>query len=169
MLDLLKGRPPKDVLIDLDADNSPIDELIQSIRTRQFHSRIIVLSSRPSQFEAGKVKNWGANGYIHKFYTSQQLVLSIRLVLSGVDFFPQFKEDIIEKEKSWDALCTQHHITQREKEILLLLNKGMTNKEIATSLFLSVLTIETHRKHIMQKLQLKSPTALFKTLQETGL
>lgn len=169
LLEAMKNSLPQGVLIDMDSPETPLDALIQTIRTRMLLSRIILLSSYPTTLEVAKAKKWGANGFVPKSFTRDQLLQSICLVLSGIDFFPHFQQQLAEQEFIWDAICHNHHITQREKEILLLINNGLTNKEIAARLYLSILTVETHRKHIMQKLQLSSPTALLKFLMENGL
>jgi two-component system, NarL family, nitrate/nitrite response regulator NarL len=63
----------------------------------------------------------------------------------------------------------QFKLTAREKEIIELLKDGATNKQIADQLFLSIYTVETHRKNLMRKLKLSSPAALMKFILEQGL
>jgi len=63
----------------------------------------------------------------------------------------------------------EFNLTRRETEILQLINQQLTNQQIAAHLYLSIYTVETHRKNIMQKLQLKSPAALTRFLLEKGL
>jgi DNA-binding NarL/FixJ family response regulator len=71
--------------------------------------------------------------------------------------------------KKMDIFLRKYNLTKREKEILLYLKQTYTNQQIADKLFLSVYTVETHRKNIMQKLQLSSPAALVKFLVEFNI
>ena len=68
--------------------------------------------------------------------------------------------------------CTDsiaHNLTKRELEIMSLIKNGFTNQQIADKLFLSIYTIETHRKNIMHKLFLNTPAALMKFIIENNL
>ena len=66
-------------------------------------------------------------------------------------------------------VTTYQELTKREKEILSLVAKGYSNKEIAEMLFLSVKTIETHRSHIVEKLQLRTRSELVNYAIKKGL
>ena len=63
----------------------------------------------------------------------------------------------------------QFNLTKREKELIQHIKKGLTNQDIADTLHLSVYTVETHRKNIMQKLKLNSPGALMKFIIENQI
>ena len=65
-----------------------------------------------------------------------------------------------------DVFLRKYNLTKREKEILFYLRETHTNQQIADKLHLSIYTVETHRKNIMQKLQLSSPAALVKFMIE---
>ncbi|MFX8840799.1 LuxR C-terminal-related transcriptional regulator, partial [Acinetobacter baumannii] len=71
--------------------------------------------------------------------------------------------------KKLDAFLRKYDLTKREKEILLYLKQTYTNQQIAEKLHLSIYTVETHRKNIMQKLKLNSPAALVKFMIEFNL
>lgn len=169
LLETMQRAHPDGVMIDIDEPETDIPSLIASIRQRQPLSRIIVLSDHASAYQVEQAKKWGASGYVLKSYTKEQLLQSMHLILSGINFFPHLNNTPLELHQAWDAICKTYQITPREKEILQLLKNGLTNKEIAATLFLSVLTVETHRKHIMQKMQLNSTTALIKFFIENGL
>jgi DNA-binding NarL/FixJ family response regulator len=68
-----------------------------------------------------------------------------------------------------DKFLAQFNLTKRERELIQLIKNGMTNQEIAQNLHLSVYTVETHRKNIMQKLKLNSPGALMKFIIENQI
>lgn len=68
-----------------------------------------------------------------------------------------------------DDFLKQFNLTKRESEILLLIKANNTNQQIADKLFLSVYTVETHRKNIMQKLGLKNPSALIKFILQNNI
>ena len=68
-----------------------------------------------------------------------------------------------------DNFLKQFNLTKREAEIIQLLKGGCTNQQLADKLFLSIFTIETHRKNIMQKLGLKTPAALMKFILQNNL
>ena len=68
-----------------------------------------------------------------------------------------------------DRFLKQFNITNREKEVLQHIKAGLTNQQIAEELFLSVYTVETHRKNIMHKLQLNTPALLMKFIIENHL
>lgn len=68
-----------------------------------------------------------------------------------------------------DSFLKQFNLTKRETEMIELLKEGLTNQQIAGALFLSIYTVETHRKNIMQKLNLKTPASLMKFIMEHNL
>jgi DNA-binding NarL/FixJ family response regulator len=123
--------------------------------------KVVILSTYSEGHLVQKAKQYGCKGYIVKTAETVELMDGIRRVYQGQDYFlkpvadePSMTED--------EAIVKQYKLTRRELEILELLRKEMTNKEISETLFLSVYTIETHRKNIMQKLGLKTPAALIR-------
>ena len=68
-----------------------------------------------------------------------------------------------------DNFLKQYNLTKREAGIIQLLKEGYTNQQLADKLFLSIFTVETHRKNIMQKLGLKNPSALMKFILQNNL
>ena len=103
--------------------------------------------------------NAGAKGYLLKDSAEVDLVRAIQAVMRGTPFFsPEIAKTMLEDymrflqqrnlQDSYDLL------TEREKEVLQLLAEGKSNKEVATILDISVYTVDTHRMHLMQKLNL---------------
>jgi DNA-binding NarL/FixJ family response regulator len=116
----------------------------------------------------------GADGYVLKDATQDELLMAIRSVLEGKSYLsPGASEKVIEgylesrktlkTSTSWDTL------TPREREILKLIAEGYKNKEIADYLFVSVKTVEKHRANLMKKLDLHTTSALTAFAIEKGL
>jgi two-component system nitrate/nitrite response regulator NarL len=104
----------------------------------------------------------GAKGYVTKDVKQDELIKAIHAVVKGNNYF---SDNISIDFKQWQK-DTEHkseiQITKREKEILKLIVKGRTTKEIADELHLSKFTVDTHRKNIHKKLHIKSNTGLVK-------
>ena len=138
---------------------------------KQTHSsiKLIILSTYNEDHLVDKAKQVGINGYLLKNSSKEDLLQTIRLVINNQSAFPYLepkKENIFDKE---DTFLKQFNLTKRETEIILLLKNNLTNQQIADQLFLSIYTVETHRKNIMQKLGLKTPVALMKFIIEKNL
>jgi DNA-binding NarL/FixJ family response regulator len=131
--------------------------------------KIIVLSTYDDQHLIEKAKKLGVNGYLLKTTSRDELLQTIRLVYSGQACFPYRQPALRNEFDKQDTFLKQFNFTKREIEILLHLKNNDTNQQIADQLFLSIYTIETHRKNIMHKLGLNNPGALMKFLIEKDI
>jgi two-component system, NarL family, response regulator NreC len=124
-------------------------------------SAIVFLSMHSDEGYVLKALKSGAKGYLLKDSAEHDLINAVKTVSEGKAFFsPAISKMLVEDyvrqmheqkiEDSYDLLTT------REREVLQLLAEGRSNKEVATVLDLSLHTVETHRSHIMQKLNLHS-------------
>ena len=113
----------------------------------------------------------GGNGYLLKNMEREELINAIDEVMNGRIFLSKAaNQKILEQFHSLkDALKNKPVLTRREKEILKLLYEGLTGPQIAEKLFLSPLTVETHRKNLMQKLNVNSVQQLLKVAGENKL
>ncbi len=120
---------------------------------------VIILSMHSDEDYLLSALNAGAKGYLLKDSAEVDLVRAIQAVKNGTPFFsPEIAKTMLEDymrflqqrnlQDSYDLL------TEREKEVLQLLAEGKSNKEVATILDVSVYTVDTHRTHLMQKLNL---------------
>jgi DNA-binding NarL/FixJ family response regulator len=126
-----------------------------------------MISAYSDEKVVDQAKKAGADGYILKNSSKDELMKAIIDVVSGNTHFDlQNEPNQDDAFKKMDIFLRKYNLTKREKEILLYLKQTYTNQQIADKLFLSVYTVETHRKNIMQKLQLSSPAALVKFLVE---
>jgi DNA-binding NarL/FixJ family response regulator len=169
LLDILEKTIPDLILLDI---NMPVLNGLDAARyIKQTHSsiKLIILSTYNEDHLIDKAKQVGVNGYLLKNSSKEDLLQTIRLVMNNQSAFPYLepkKENNFDKE---DTFLKQFNLTKRETEIILLLKNNLTNQQIADQLFLSIYTVETHRKNIMQKLGLKTPVALMKFIIEKNL
>jgi DNA-binding NarL/FixJ family response regulator len=120
---------------------------------------VIILSMHSDEDYLLSALNAGAKAYLLKESAEDDLLRAIQAVTRGMPFFsPEIArtmlEDYIRFLQQRNLQDSYELLTEREKEVLQLLAEGKSNKEVATILNLSVYTIDTHRTHLMQKLNL---------------
>jgi two-component system response regulator NreC len=116
----------------------------------------------------------GASGYILKSAPHEELLTAIRSVAAGNAYlYPtatkRLMNEYIERLKNGENTDSYDTLSEREKEILALIAKGFSNKEIAEQLIISVKTVESHKSNVMEKLGLKTRPELVKFAVKKGL
>jgi two-component system response regulator NreC len=165
---------PDLILMDLSMPKMNGIEAIREIGRRIPETRILALTVHKTEEFILEVLQAGADGYIPKDASSNELMMAIRSVLMGKRYLcPSVSKVVIEgylesrrtpeSSTPWDTL------TKREREILKLIAEGHKNKEIADYLCISVKTVEKHRANLMKKLDLHSAAALTAYAMERGL
>ena len=123
------------------------------------HVNTLIISSDNNHQSIRKSLKIGIKGYITKECSREEIILAIRSTAKGEKFFCHKILDVImEKESPSGQACEPTILTVRELEILELLAKGFSTQRAADKLNLSPHTIHTHRKSIIKKLGIKSPT-----------
>lgn len=123
------------------------------------HVNTLIISSDNNQQTIRQSLKIGAKGYITKECSREEIVLAIRSTAKGEKFFCHKILDVImDKESEKAQACEPTILTTRELEVLELLAKGFSTQRAADKLSLSPHTIHTHRKSIIRKLAIKSPT-----------
>ncbi len=135
-----------------------IDAAEQVLRTRP-ETKIILLSMYADEEFLTRALTVGVKGYLLKDSAEFDLVRAVRAVAVGKSFFSPaiaqaLAEDYVRQLQSKGLQDSYELLTYREKEIIQLLAEGKSNKEVATVLDVSPYTVETHRMHLMQKLNL---------------
>lgn len=167
----LNDMQPDIILLDISLPDIDGLELCSMIRKNNSLSKIIGLTSTN---EAGIITQFlsrGGNGYLLKNMEREELLHAIDVVMNGGIFLSTAaNQKILEQYNSVShALQNTPILTRREKEILQLLYDGLNGPQIAERLFLSTYTIESHRKNLMQKLNVNSTQQLLKTARERKL
>lgn len=138
--------------------------------------KVLILTIHENEEYVWQVIRAGANGYVLKNADRADLRSAVRAVFEGHRFFSPSVSDLIvnEFERRADddgapATKWRGPLTKRETEVLRFVAQGMTNKEIAERLLLSVRTINTHRTNFMRKLDLHDTAGVVKYAIQTGL
>jgi two-component system, NarL family, response regulator NreC len=136
-------------------------EATRRIVEKQPETGVVILSMHYDESYVLRSLKAGARAYLLKDALKSELIAAIRAVAEGRSFFSPkvsriLQEDYVEALSRKDADDSYELLTDREREILQLVAEGKTNKEIATILNVSLYTVDTHRTHILQKLNLHS-------------
>lgn len=126
---------------------------------------VVILSMYSDESYLTRALAAGAKGYLLKHSADVDLHRAVEVVAEGKPFFSPaiantLLEDYMRKLQQHGLQDSYDLLTDREKEVLQLLAEGKSNKEVASALNLSPATVETHRTHIMQKLDLHSAVDL---------
>lgn len=126
---------------------------------------IVILSMHSDESYVMRALHAGARAYLLKDSAASELLAAIDAVSRGKSFFSSaisrlLAEDYVRVLRQKGAVDSFELLTTREREILQLLAEGKTNKEVASELNISPYTVETHRSHILEKLNLHNPVEL---------
>lgn len=169
LLELMKKNTYDIILLDVNMPGMTGLDAIATIKHSHPDVKIIMLSTYNEKHLIKKAKELGADGYLIKNVNKNELVLAIHQVYEGKHFFTDEQVEVNNTFNNDDAFLVQYSLTKKEKELLQLIKQGYTNKQMADTLFLSIYTIETHRKNIMQKLKLKNPADLMRFIVSNNL
>ena len=123
--------------------------------------KVLVLSMQDDPRYVREAFAAGASGYVLKEAADAELVAAVREVASGGNYVhPVLGARLVAAEAEARAREDADPLSEREREVMRLLALGHTNQEIAKQLYISVRTAETHRAHIMRKLQLETRAEL---------
>ena len=165
---------PHLVLMDLSMPGMNGIEAMQDIKRRYPKTRILVLTIHKTDEYIHESLRAGADGYILKDATHDELRVAIRSVLSGKTYLsPDISGKVIHaylgSGKADNIANTWDTLTHREREVLKLVAEGHPNKYIADYLCLSIKTVEKHRSNLMKKLDLHNASTLTSYAIEKGL
>jgi len=149
-------------------------EAAERINTAMPHTAIVILSMHSDEGYVLRALKVGAKGYLLKDSAEGDLIEAIKAVHQGKTFFsPEISrmlmEDHIHETRIRGAEDGYHLLTSREREILLLLAERKSNTEIAAGLNLSLHAMETHRRNLLDKLNLRSLAELILYAVRKGL
>jgi two-component system, NarL family, response regulator NreC len=162
-----KGLDTDILLLDVYLPDMPEEEVVQKIRSAYPDLRIVYLTLLRGTRYVHKLTKYNIQGYILKNASLDELLSALRSVHEGGRYFSKdihigdrdedFRNTITIEDRQIDEI-----LSRRELEVLRLICKEFSNAEIAEKLFLSVSTVETHRKNLIAKLGVNNTVGLVK-------
>ena len=163
---------PVDVIL-LDINLPDIDglKLCELIREKNKTVKILGLTYVNEAGIITQLIKKGANGYLLKNMEREELIEAINQVMDGMIYLSKAANDKILQQLQGHGLSQKNIpvLTRREKEILQMLSEGLTSNEIASRLFLSNYTVDTHRKNMLQKFNVHNTQSLLNVVKELGI
>ncbi|HEX9067309.1 MAG TPA: response regulator transcription factor [Ktedonobacterales bacterium] len=165
---------PDLVLMDITMPGCNGIEATRQIHQRHPEVRVLALTMHEHEEYLFQTLRAGAAGYILKEAADSELINAIRMVCGGQVYLspsiqPLIVGDYLHRVRTGEERDTYSLLTEREREILKLVAEGNTNNQIAEQLIISPKTVDTHRTHIMDKLNLHNRAELVKYAMRRGL
>lgn len=157
---LLEKIPVDIILLDFRMPGFSGIQTLEKLQTVAPKARAIILSSFECDEEIYAAVKAGAQGYLHKDAPAEEIVRAIRSVRGGQQAFPRRITERLSSDQMTAGL------SHRERQVLELVAKGLTNKEVANTLQISQFTVRNHMNHVTQKLDVSDRTeAIFIAIQ----
>jgi len=188
-LKMIADNIPDVILLDIDMPVMDGIRVLEEIRKNYEDLKVVMISNHSEGWLIKKSITKGANGYLTKFADSSELVESIYTVMDNKKYFCKTSLQFIQalggklegeeadvsingtgSEYDHNSFSARYQrLTKREKQILDLLLNDHSSKDISEILYLSIRTVETHRKNIFKKMESKSTVFMIKEAIESGM
>lgn len=174
ILEILESRSAHLVIMDIDMGELSGIDLTEEIIQKYPDLKVLALSMHGEKNYIVKMLEAGAKGYILKNAGKEEMLNAIHTVANGNTYLSsqvssKLIEHIINPEKTKKQNLGDIPITDREIEVLRLIVEEYSNSEIAEKLFISVRTVDTHRRNLLEKLGVKNTAGLVKYALQKGL
>ena len=155
-LEMIQKVRPDVLLLDLSLPDKSGFEVLNEMRVSDTAPLVVVLTWHTEPSYAARAIAAGAHGYVNKSVTPEDLLAAIRAVSRGEQVIPAGVEQILANGEGHPASA----LTAREQQVMEMLARGLTNREIAEHLQISIKTVDTHRGHVLKKLGLRNNSEL---------
>ncbi|ANH82045.1 DNA-binding response regulator [Niabella ginsenosidivorans] len=169
IIECLQEQPVDLVLLDIILPDANGIELCKEIKKIAPETIILGLSNQAERSIILQMMQNGASGYLLKNASAAELLRCIAEVQEGKTAFSDEVKEIMARPSHHDLEAAIPSLTKREKQILKMIANGDTSQQIAATLFLSTLTVETHRRNLLHKLKAKNVAGLIKRATEYRL
>jgi two-component system nitrate/nitrite response regulator NarL len=162
---------PDVILLDISMPRRDGLAVTTALRKDAPHTKVLILSMHSNREYLFRIIQAGAHGYVSKGASPEELLHAIQSVHNGETFFsPEIAQAALNQLVNNGGKKEPFaQLTSREREVLILIAQGRSNKEIAGQLGIGVRTIETHRERIMRRLDIHSVAGLTKFAIANGL
>ncbi|TAK66364.1 MAG: response regulator transcription factor [Bacteroidetes bacterium] len=173
---LAETRKPQVAILDISMPNLNGIEATKLIKKNHPYMKVLILTIHEDEAYVFQMMTAGADGYILKNAEKNEILTAVRTVASGELYFSSGVTKFM-VQKVITQQTTEHRrpayslspLTKREIEVLSYITQGLSNKEIAEKLILSISTINTHRSNLMQKLDIHDTAGLVRYAIHTGI
>jgi len=177
VIEVLKNNVTDVVLMDIDMGRSNGIDTTQKVKASYPDVHILALTMHEEQDNIVRMLEAGASGYLLKNAGREELLAAIHTVVKGDSYFSntvsatllKVLTNLKRKSSSIPSNNNNTPLSNREIEVLRLIAQEYSNGEIAEKLFISVRTVDTHRRNILDKLQVKNTAGLVKYAIEKAL
>ncbi|MEM6864306.1 MAG: response regulator transcription factor [Bacteroidota bacterium] len=156
------------ILLDVNLPDINGVDMVAPILSRRKHAKILVLSTYNEGSIITKMIKNGVKGYLMKNVGADELTSAIYKVNEGGVYYDKSVQMILADSAAQDVVQLPK-LTRREKHVLSLIAAGKRTNDIAEELYISPLTVETHRRNLMQKLKVSNAAAMVRFAMENGL
>ncbi len=169
LLEEVRKHDPQVLIMDYQSKDPSGLELIKKV-IESNTSRLLIITNENKKENLQALLDLGIKGIVTKSCSKDEILSAIKAVSVDSRFYcNRVLDALMDQDEVKEINCDPTVLSQREFEVLKLITKGYKTSEIADQLFVSVHTINSHRKNILKKLNLKSPTELIVYAVETGL
>ncbi|GAB4247661.1 MAG: response regulator transcription factor [Ekhidna sp.] len=170
-LQVVEKEKPDLLVTDISMPKVSGVELIEKITEKNLDTKVLVLSNFFDDQHILEAYEKGSKGYLPKSVDDEHLIYAIGKIAKGEIYYHQSVLDVLGTALIQRRMSTANssELTEREREILKELVDGATNKEIGEKLFISVRTVDAHRRNIMKKLNVKNGVQLVRVSLERNL
>lgn len=159
------GRLKPDLLVlDINLPDQTGIAAVADVRRVSPATRILLCTAYPKEEWLGHASSCGAHGFVEKTNTWDDFLVAVDRVSRGHRYFCSNAADRVAKPEAPDV-----RLTAREHEVLKMIAGGMTTKEIAARLFISIPTVETHRANLMGKTRARNVAGLVRFAMNAGI
>lgn len=162
------------IIMDYQLPETTGDKIIEAMLLYKPTSKILAVSNYDQLAYIQRMMSAGASGYVLKNIEPPELLKAIRIILEGKIYYcNEVAIKLLDAPKTGSTLSkkmdNKYNLTVRELEVLRLIAEEKTNEEIAENLFIAKRTIDTHRQHILTKVQARNTAGLIKVAYELHL
>ena len=170
-IDTARDKRPQIVLLDINMSPMNGFDILKMIRKQSPGSKVIAVSMHSQPAYAKKMLRLGAKGYVTKNSPRQEMLDAMTEVEKGNIYICQEVKNILSDQMLGEEqnVVGLNQLSEREIEVINQIREGLSSKEIAEKLTISIKTVEVHRHNILKKLKVKNTASLINYINSSGL
>src|SRR5262245_46209336 len=170
-IDLVRGETADVLVLDLKMEGSDGIKVLRIAKAEKPELKVLILTMHAAREYVAQAMHEGADAYLLKDSAAQDLVAAIEAVMAGRSYYsPAIQHTMAELLREGSKVPQGiQGLSEREREVLALLARGLSSKEIAGQLDISVRTVDSHRANLMRKLGVKSVALLTQVAIREGI